>query len=209
VNAASGIVLEHLGKTFGGGPVLQGFSASVAPGEAVALMGASGGGKTTLARIIMGLEKPDTGRVLGTEHLRFACVFQEDRLCEGFTAVANVALVLPRHSPVDVPAALRQTGLSAEELAKPAGKLSGGEKRRVALVRAMEAPSDVVVLDEAFKGLDAASRLQAYAYVKSRLAGRTLLLITHDPAEAEAFGARVVPVQKAGGAEAGPPPADD
>ena len=74
---------------------------------------------------------------------------------------------------------------------KPVGELSGGQRRRVALLRALLAPADVEVLDEPFKGLDEAARQAAAAYVRRMQAGRTLLCITHEEGDAALLGARV------------------
>lgn len=183
-------------KAYGGRQVLQGFSAGLPAGQVTALAGPSGAGKTTLARILIGLEKPDKGRVVGADGLRFACVFQEDRLCPGLTAVENVALVLPRNRQTEIKGALAKVALEEQDFEKPAAQLSGGQKRRVALVRAMEAPWDVLVLDEAFKGLDEDTKNICYSYCKEGIQGRTVLLITHDPAEAAAFEAGVLQLPK-------------
>lgn len=191
------IRFDGISKGYGNMPVLRDFSTTLPAGRTTALMGPSGSGKTTLSRILLGLEAPDTGSVVGGgSSQQFACVFQEDRLCEEFSATENVALVLPREAAADVPANLAAVGLSGEDIIKPVAALSGGERRRVALVRAVMAHSRVLVLDEAFKGLDAATREATFAYIRENLRGRTLVLITHDPAEAEAFGAAVVPVEK-------------
>lgn len=186
-----GIRLDGVYKAYGNQQVLTGFSADLPTWGRVAVMGPSGAGKTTLARLVMGLERPDAGSILGTEGMRFACVFQEDRLCEGFTASDNVSLVLPRTRWSEVEPALAELGLAGEDLTKPAGELSGGQKRRVALARAILAQADLVVLDEAFKGLDDENRQHAYDFVLRSFAARprTLLLITHDVAEARALGA--------------------
>jgi NitT/TauT family transport system ATP-binding protein len=188
------IRLEGVDKSFGEKRVLAGFSAVIAAGAATALMGPSGSGKTTVSRIIMGLEQPDGGRITGAKGLRFCCVFQEDRLCGQLSAADNAALALPRAGRVEIDAALRAVGLSENECTRPAAGLSGGERRRAALVRAVQAAGEVLVLDEAFKGLDDEIRQKAYAYVRRNLRGRTLILITHAPEEAEAFGAGVVRV---------------
>lgn len=150
------------------------------------LMGPSGRGKTTLARLLLGLEKPDEGRV--TVSGRLAAVFQEDRLCPQLSAVANVALVLPGRGEEAARRALEELGLSGEDLTKPAALLSGGQQRRAALARAMLAPAEGVVLDEPFKGLDEATAALAMDWTKRQAAGRWLLLITHDPEQAACFG---------------------
>ncbi len=186
------IRIVNISKAYGSRTLFSGFSAHIKAGESIALMGASGSGKTTLSRILLKLEKPDTGSVQMENDLKFSAVFQEDRLCEGISARANVALVLPKGHGVDIAAQLCAVGLSEETQLKEAGKLSGGEKRRVALVRAMKASGHAVLLDEAFKGLDVQSRAECYEYVKRNLAGRSLILITHDENEAQEFGARCI-----------------
>lgn len=179
------IVMKNISKQYGGRQILDRFSMVVTQGERVAVMGPSGQGKTTWSRLLLGLEKPDTGEILGVENTKFCPVFQEDRLCEQMTAVQNVELVLPKGSVATVREALRAVGLTGEDINKPAEELSGGQKRRVALVRAVEAAGDVLLLDEAFKGLDDGTRRQAYDYVTQNLRGRTLFVITHDAEEAK------------------------
>ncbi len=187
------IRLADICKSYGGRPVLRDFSAFLPAGGDVALMGPSGSGKTTLVRVIMGLEKADGGELGGAAGQHFDCVFQEDRLCEDFSALYNVALVLPR-SGGRAEAALAALGIAGADARKPVAQLSGGERRRVAIARAVAAPGAVLVLDEAFKGLDAAAREAAFEYIRQNRAGRSLLIVTHDAAEAEAFGAGVVKV---------------
>ena len=175
------IELVNVSKAFGETQVLRGLSERFAQGEAVCVMGRSGLGKTTLARIVMGLEKPDAGAVRGAKGKRFAAAFQEDRLVERLSAQGNLrfacgaALDEPRMAE-----AFAAVGLTPQDVEKPVGELSGGQRRRVALLRALLAPADVVVLDEPFKGLDEAARQAAAAYVRRMQAGRTLLCITHE-----------------------------
>lgn len=190
------IRFEDVSKRFGPQKVLRHFGMELKAGEVVALMGPSGSGKTTVARLLMGLAAPDGGRITGTEGLRFCPVFQDDRLCPGLSAVENVALVLPRAAWGGVAAALGEVGLHELDVHKPAQELSDGQKRRVALVRAVCAPGDVLVLDEAFKGLDAAARDNAIAFVLRHCEGRILLDITHYPEEAALLGARVVYIEE-------------
>lgn len=188
------IQFENVGKHYGGQWVLRGFFAVLHPGDAVAVMGPSGGGKTTLARLLMGLEVPDEGRLAGAQGLGFCPVFQENRLAEGLTALQNVALLLPRGAQKRAAAALQRVGLAKEEIAKPVAALSGGQKRRVALVRAVEATGQVLLLDEAFKGLDENTKQLAYSYIKQNLGSRTLVVITHDETEAAALCNRTLRV---------------
>ena len=141
------IELVNVSKAFGETQVLRGLSERFAQGEAVCVMGRSGLGKTTLARIVMGLEKPDAGAVRGAKGKRFAAAFQEDRLVERLSAQGNLrfacgaALDEPRMAE-----AFAAVGLTPQDVEKPVGELSGGQRRRVALLRALLAPADVVGL---------------------------------------------------------------
>lgn len=122
-------------------------------------------------------------------HPRLVGVFQEDLLCGQLTAVDNVALVCPRGTNKEtIRAAFARLGMAGEALATPAALLSGGQRRRTALVRAALAGADGAVLDEPFRGLDAQARAAAMEYIKEAFAGRFLLVATHDEAEAEFFG---------------------
>lgn len=189
------IKITELCKAYGGRPVLEHYSA-VFEGNSI-LMGASGSGKTTLFRLIMGLERPDSGRVEVTG--RLAAVFQEDRLCEGLNALQNVRLVLSRKTAEErLRESFAAVGLTGGDLQKPVFDLSGGMARRVAIVRAMMADSDIVILDEPFKGLDPDTKAMCMAYVKTSVesAGKSLLLSTHVLEEAEVFGGRIYEIIK-------------
>lgn len=187
------ITLRGVTKRFGDQVVLDGLDLDLAEGRATVLIGPNGSGKTTLARLLLGLAVPDGGVISGLEGLRRTAVFQEDRLCEQFTAAGNVRLVLDRATSLSAVAdELRRVDLSGDSLAKPVRDLSGGQRRRVAIVRALMADADLSVLDEPFKGLDDAAKTLVMSYVRERCADRTMLLITHDRSEAEWFGACVI-----------------
>lgn len=187
------ITLRGVTRRFGDQVVLDWLDLDIAEGSTTALMGPNASGKTTLARLLLGLDAPDAGTITGMDGRHVAAAFQEDRLCEQLSAVANVRLVLPRATPAaDVAAELSRVGLDAESLGKPARDLSGGQRRAVAIVRALMADADLVVLDEPFKGLDTAAKALVMSLVRERCAGRTVLLITHDRAEAEWFDASVI-----------------
>ena len=182
--------IEGLTKRFGAHTLFRGLELRV-EGPAV-LWAPSGWGKTTLLRILMGLEKPDAGAVTGA--VRVAAVFQEDRLCPQLSAVENVLLVLPdgkaRRGAVEADFAL--LGMTGEALTLPAARLSGGQKRRAALLRAVWAKADTRLFDEPFTGLDPVSMGQAAALLKARCAGAPVLLATHDRAAIEALGWPVI-----------------
>lgn len=172
--------------------VLRSLNASFAKGERVAVMGPSGCGKTTLLRLLLGLLTPFSGTVEGAGRWRCGTVFQEDRLCEQLGALRNVALVCRKTEQAALRRQLAALGLEEDEQAKPVSQLSGGQRRRVALVRALAFPSDFVLLDEPFKGLDDAAKAQAMAFLQSELGDRGLVLVTHDAAEAAALCDRVL-----------------
>ena len=187
------ITFASVTKAFGPLVVLRDLSLTLAPGTVTAVLGANGSGKTTLGRLLLGLDTPTSGTISGMSGLRGAAVFQDNRLAPHLTAVGNVRLVLPRSATrAFVEDALRAVGLADESLRKPVRSLSGGQRRRVAIVRGVLAPSDVLVLDEPFTGLDTDAKALTLAWVLDRLDGLTTLLITHDPAEASFLDATVV-----------------
>jgi NitT/TauT family transport system ATP-binding protein len=187
------ITFASVTKAFGPLVVLRDLSLTLAPATVTAVLGANGSGKTTLGRLLLGLDTPTSGTITGLAGLRGAAVFQDNRLAAHLTAVSNVRLVLPRSATrAFVDDSLEAVGLTGPSLAKPVRDLSGGQRRRVAIVRGVLAPSDVLVLDEPFTGLDTDAKALTLAWVRDRLDGRTTLLITHDPAEAAFFDATVV-----------------
>ena len=179
------IVIENLCKSFGTTQVLQNFCWTV--DRPMVLMGRSGCGKTTLLRILLGLETADSGAVTGVETP--AAVFQEDRLCPQLTATVNLTLTGHGLTPQDAERELRALGFTDAELALPAARLSGGQKRRVALLRALLCrDAETLLLDEPFTGMDAELVEDAVA-ATVRLAGeRPTILVTHDRTAADLLG---------------------
>lgn len=160
------LTIKHLTKQFGKKTLFRDLCLTV-EGPAV-LWAPSGWGKTTLLRILMGLEEPTSGIVQGVG--RVAAVFQEDRLCPQLTAVQNVTLVLPGSAEQykeQIIKDFQQLGMDAAALALPAARLSGGQKRRTALLRALWAASDTLLLDEPFTGMDPDTLAAAAALLRS------------------------------------------
>ena len=183
--------ISHLTKRFGEKTLFEDLDLTLtAP---AVLWAPSGWGKTTLLRILMGLEKPTSGTVQGVG--KVSAVFQEDRLCPQLTAVENVALVLPgpmNQYKKQIMADFQQIGLDGAALSLPARKLSGGQKRRAALLRALWAESDTLLLDEPFTGMDPETMKKAAALLKARCQDRNVLLATHDREAIEALGWEVI-----------------
>ena len=183
--------ISHLTKRFGEKTLFEDLNLTLtAP---AVLWASSGWGKTTLLRILMGLEKPTSGTVQGVG--KVSAVFQEDRLCPQLTAVENVALVLPgpmNQYKKQIEDDFQQLGLDGAALSLPARKLSGGQKRRAALLRALWAESDTLLLDEPFTGMDPLTMKKAAALLKASCQDRNVLLATHDREAIEALGWKVI-----------------
>ena len=186
----SSLGVRNLVKRYGDKTVLNGFSCTFVQNGTTCVMGPSGCGKTTLLRLVMGLEKPDGGSILFPENTRFACVFQENRLFRAMSAVKNLKLAT-RASEAEILTLLSEMGLEGSRH-KPVRQLSGGMMRRVAIARALLAPSDVIVMDEALKGLDEKTRSQILETIRSRAQGKTLIFVTHDPRDVQALDAALV-----------------
>lgn len=186
------IRVEHLRKAYGAQTVLNDVSFTVTGERPLCVMAPSGAGKTTLLRILLGLERPDSGTVSLPESCRWAAVFQEDRLLEPLDALGNLRFVLGREMDEHRAAALlRELGLE-DAAGKPVRDYSGGMKRRLALARALLAPSDALALDEPFTGLDGENRARALRCLQSCAAGKPLLVVTHDEADAVSLKARLL-----------------
>lgn len=186
--------VHSLCKTFDGKTVLDRFSCEFPERGVVAVMGRSGVGKTTLLRLLLGLEKPNSGRIDRQPGARFSAVFQEDRLFEQLCARENLRLTTSR-TVADIDGALRALALDPENTA-PVRTYSGGMKRRVALARGLLYPADALLLDEPFRGLDPETRDQAVRLTLDTWRDRLIILVTHDAGEARLMNARqIIPIE--------------
>jgi sulfonate transport system ATP-binding protein len=180
-------------KSFGERSILDNFHLEIAAGEMVALLGTSGTGKTTLLRILAGLDRVDTG-VVRVPAAR-AVVFQEPRLVPSQRVWRNVVLGLPRAQSTRERAidALEEVGLASHAMAWPK-TLSGGEAQRVSLARALVRDPGLLLLDEPFAALDALTRLRIQELVNDLVVRHrpASLLVTHDVDEAILLADRVV-----------------
>ncbi|MHA3916546.1 ATP-binding cassette domain-containing protein [Halovulum sp. GXIMD14793] len=182
--------IDLKGKSFAGQPVLGPVHAEIGVGERVALVGKSGIGKSTLIRLIAGLETNLDGTITDIGHT--AIVFQEPTLLPWRTALANITLPT-RCTPDLAQHLLAEVGLLDRRDAFPR-QLSLGQQRRLALARALAAEPDLLLLDEAFASLDSDTRDRMLELTKKLLSARNvgLILATHDMDEANRLCSRVL-----------------
>lgn len=183
--------LKDVSLSFGALEVLRGASLALEQGERIAITGPSGCGKTSLLHVIAGLLHPDFGLVRNRA-ARTGCVFQEPRLLPWLSAEDNVSIVMPHGTQgQDALMLLKKLGL-ADSAEKHPCELSGGMQQRAALARALAYAPDLLLLDEPFRALDAASKALAIDAVNER-ADCAVILVTHSPEEADALGCRIIP----------------
>ena len=183
--------LKDVSLSFGALEVLRGASLTLGQGKRIAITGPSGCGKTSLLHVIAGLLHPDSGLVRNRA-ARTGCVFQEPRLLPWLSAEENVSIVIPHGTQgQDALMLLKKLGL-ADSAEKHPCELSGGMQQRAALARALAYAPDLLLLDEPFRALDAASKALAIDAVNER-ADCAVILVTHSPEEADALGCRIIP----------------
>ena len=181
----------NLKKAFEEKVVFSDLSMVFPGGKRTVIMGGSGCGKTTLLRIIMGFESYEAGEVTGTPD-RISAVFQENRLLEGFSAVSNIVFAAGKGvSGEDILRHLDEVGLR-ESAFQSVSEMSGGMKRRVAIVRAMLAKKELLLLDEPLKELDEQNRSRVAEYIKRHSEGVTTIIVTHDVDDVALFDAELI-----------------
>lgn len=194
--------LDNLHVAFGARKVLQGLSLDIPARQFVAVVGRSGVGKSTLMRLIVGLDQPAEGNVLidgqrvNSLQSSVRLLFQDARLLPWQTVLSNVGIARGPSWKETARQALRDVGLEDRQGEWPA-VLSGGQRQRVALARVLVGHPAVLLLDEPFGALDALTRTEMHGLLE-RLWLRhrfTTLLITHDVAEAVALADRVVVIR--------------
>ena len=182
------LALDLRSKSFGDTPVLKDIALTLAQGERIAILGPSGIGKSTLLRIIAGLDTQFEGTRAAPE--RISLMFQSPNLLAWRSVADNLAVFHPQASDADIRGALAQVGLIDKADLFPR-QLSVGQQRRLALARSFMGAADLILLDEPFTSLDQELRADMIALTQRLLAqsNSSLILVTHAPEEAEMLGA--------------------
>lgn len=204
----SKIEVKGINKKFNGALVLEDINFDVKEGEFISLLGASGCGKTTLLKILIGIEKPSSGVILKdgediTNNLPskrgMGLVFQNYALFPNMSVRRNIAYALKaRHLPKKeiakkVDEALAIVGLTDFANKKP-NKMSGGQQQRVAIARTLVINPDIILFDEPMAALDADIRMSLRKEIKqiqSKL-NKTMIYVTHDQEEAFSMSDRII-----------------
>jgi len=202
LNPGIPLLLNNIGKRYGSNTVLNELDLHIPAGQFVAVVGRSGGGKSTLLRLLAGLEKPNAGELLAgngplaASQQETRMMFQDARLLPWKTVIDNVGLGLKGKWRDAALEALAAVGLENRAGECPAA-LSGGQKQRVALARALIHRPGLLLLDEPLGALDALTRLEMQDLIESLWLsqGFTVLLVTHDVSEAVAMADRVLLIE--------------
>lgn len=168
--------------------VIDNFNLRIEDNENIAILGTSGIGKTSLINAIMKLI-PYQGNINMPDNTLISAVFQEDRLFEGLTVYDNIKMTCDKTLHDAIRETVILAGLNPDDYVS---SLSGGMRRRTAILRALLAPHNMLILDEPFKGLDTDTRLIMMNLIKEKTSHTTMLLITHDWQEASYFSCRQI-----------------
>lgn len=181
------IQINNLTKKYGDKVVFENYTNTFDFNGILLLKGVSGLGKTTLMRMIAGLENADKGEILkSTKSVSF--MFQEDRLIPFVSVLKNLTAVCSEEKALNY---LKLMGLENEKDNSPLS-LSGGMRRRVALARTLCFDSDLIILDEPFKGLDEELKSNICEIIKEESKKRDFIIISHDSQDAELLNAKII-----------------
>ncbi len=182
------ILMEKINKSYGDKEVLRDFTTKFEEGTVTFITGESGIGKTSIIRILMGLEGYQSGSISGLEGKEISVVFQDDCLCDKLSLDKNLSMVIDGQQVKEqyLDRLLGIFGLEGYRH-KRVAELSGGMKRRLAILRAILYPHNLMIMDEPFKGLDEENKKLVMGQVGKSLVGKTGIIVTHDKTEIDFF----------------------
>ena len=183
------INMSNVNFSYGKRRVLNNFNLSVQKGERVCLFGESGSGKTTVLRLISSLESADEGQIIIGG--KISVVFQEDRLLPFKTVIENIEAV---NGDIDKCEELLKAFGLYEYRDKYPRSLSGGMKRRIAIIRALSRDFDILILDEAFNGIDKQNIEKIAQIINDNTKDKTVIMVSHSEWEAEMLGAKIIKI---------------
>ncbi|WP_296400069.1 ABC transporter ATP-binding protein [Acidaminococcus timonensis] len=192
------IVLHDISKIYGSRTVLQDLDLSLDTGECTVILGKSGCGKTTLLRLVAGLEEPSSGTLERPKDLKLGMMFQEARLFPWLTCRQNIALGLPKGAdPGEIDHWLQLVQLT-EAVDQYPHQLSGGMQQRASLARTLAMHSQLILMDEPFAALDYFTRAQLQQELRNmqQQLKRGIVLVTHNVDEALILGDRLLILQQ-------------
>lgn len=189
------IIFKDISKSYGNKIVLKNFNIDIREGQTTFMLGKSGSGKTTFSKIVLGLEKIDTGEISGLDGKKISVVFQEDRLMENMTIGSNFKMTVDSHiNRKQIVEKMEKIGLF-QPLESKISELSGGMKRRISILRAFLIEFDLIVMDEPFRGLDEETKEKVMNFVIQNIKGKTAIIITHNKGEVEYFAEKIQELQ--------------
>ena len=178
------ITAENLSKRYGEKQVLSNLSFEIADRHKVVIAGESGKGKTTLLRLICGIERPDSGILRGYDKKNISYVFQEHRLLPWENALENVIAPSGKEKTGEARSLLAELELE-NDLEKYPAELSGGMRQRVSIARALLYGRDILLLDEPFSALDQRIKTLTASVINKYSENKTVLLISHGKDDAD------------------------
>ncbi len=181
--------IKNISFSYNDKKIITDFSLNINKGDKICFFGESGCGKTTLLRLISGLEKPQEGSIIYNECYNFSIVFQENLLLPFKNIIDNITLF--GASEENAIQNLKALGLR-DVLHKMPDELSGGMQRRVALARALSNDFNILILDEPFNGLDDENIENSTKHILSISQDRPIILVSHSVKEAELLGTKII-----------------